>query len=75
MREKWHDLRKDPNDLPKVTDSQSLWLCWINPYGNMCYHQGYYDDKGFYWIDEHSCTKHYPVLDIIAWWKLPQLEE
>lgn len=71
-KEKWHDLRKNPNDLPTATNSQFLWICWINPYGNMCYHQCYYDNKGFYWIDEEFYTKYYPILDIIAWCELPE---
>lgn len=72
---KWHDLRKDPNDLPKYKNSSVNRVCWINEYGNKCYHDAFYDDKGFYWVSEKTCIKRYPVINVIAWVELSEFEE
>lgn len=72
---KWHDLRKNSDDLPKYKNSSVNRICWINEYGNKCYHDAFYDNKGFYWISEKTYTKHYPVIDVIAWTELPMFEE
>lgn len=74
-KEKWHDLRKNPDDLPKYKNSSVNRICWINEYGNKCYHNAFYDDKGFYWVSEKTCTKCYPVIKIIAWCELPEFKE
>lgn len=78
---KWHDLRKDPNDLP-----QSMHCVWVKivepPLPN---YNGSADDytsytTGYYWrdidewvdSDDDDCEAVGPV---VAWCELPKLEE
>lgn len=61
---KWHDLRKDPNDLPK-DDRQCL--CFTSD----CYFVGYYDEEyDQEWHFDEFCTD-----KIDAWCELPKFEE
>ena len=63
-RPQWHDLRKDPNDLPNT--DRNVWVkreseseCQIDNY--------YKDDKGWgIMFREGYCTD-----DVIAWCELP----
>lgn len=65
-REKWHDLRKDPNDLPKPTttvlvilESGVPYVSWIS------------SDKGWWF-----CTNYYIGEDkVIAWCEIPTFDK
>lgn len=60
---KWHDLRKDPDDLPK--DYREC-LCFTSS----CYFVGYYDKYDKEWhLDEFSTDK------IDAWCEFQRFEE
>lgn len=60
----WHDLRKDPNDLPK--NKRNVWCDYSEGYG-----KGLYDkDDGGWWIEGHMyCSI------INAWCELPKFKE
>lgn len=62
-KEKWHDLRVDPNDLPNGDEDC---LCFISE----CYFVGHYvkEDKEWH-FDEFISSK------VIAWCELPRFEE
>ena len=68
----WHDLRKDPNDLPqKVEDerqiSDTVWI-HIDNWGT---EEGYYDYSLKSWIVRCRIVN----LDVIAWCEIPQFKE
>lgn len=57
----WHDLRKDPNDLPE--NKRNVWC----DYGDGC-GKGFYDkDDGGWWIEGHIYCS---IID--AWCELPK---
>lgn len=60
---KWHDLRKDPNDLPK--ESGEYW-CKLKEERRYAF-EIYYIDSLFY-------KSRWEELDIIAWTELPRFE-
>ena len=62
---KWHDLRKDPNDLPVL---ETELLC--QKYSGRCF-VGYYhhNDNKFYPFEKGNS---YDVTDVIAWCEIPQ---
>jgi len=62
----WHDLRKDPNDLP-----EKIKLVLIRLVG--CYVLGWYDGIDFY----NDCNKgeKIPKELFIAWCEIPQFKE
>ena len=62
----WHDLRKDPNDLP-----EKIKLVLIRLLG--CYVLGWYDGIDFY----NDCNKgeKIPKELLIAWCEIPQFKE
>lgn len=62
-RPKWHDLREDPNDLPKGDEDC---LCFVSE----CYFVGHYvkEDKEWH-FDEFMSN------DVIAWTELPKFKE
>ena len=61
---KWHDLRKNPDDLPK--DNREC-LC----FASNCYFVGYYDEEyDQEWHFDEFCTD-----KIDAWCELPKFEE
>lgn len=70
----WHDLRRNPNDLPKYKNSMMIRICWINAYGNKCYRDTFYDGKGFYWVSDKTCYKEYADR-VVAWCELPQFKD
>jgi len=65
-RPQWHDLRKDPNDLPKATtpvlvilESGVPYVSWIS------------SDKGWWF-----CTNYYTGEDkVIAWCEIPTFDK
>lgn len=61
---KWHDLRKDPEDLPKENGDY-----WCKLKDNRLYtFEVYYTDSLFY-------RSRWDELGIIAWCELPKFEE
>lgn len=60
---KWHDLRKNPDDLP--TESKEYW-CKLK--------SGHYDFR-IYYIDSLFYKSHWEELGIIAWCELPKFKE
>lgn len=65
-KEKWHDLRKDPNDLPK--ESGDYW-CKLKEQRRYAF-EVYYKDSLFY-----KSKSRWEELGIIAWCELPEFEE
>ena len=68
----WHDLRKDPNDLPqKVEDerqiSDTVWI-HIDNWGT---EEGYYDYSSKSWIVRCRVVN----ISVIAWCEIPQFNE
>ena len=68
----WHDLRKDPNDLPqKVEDerqiSDTVWI-HIDNWGT---EEGYYDYSLKSWIVRCRVVN----IPVIAWCEIPQFKE
>ena len=71
-RPQWHDLRKDPNDLP---DEGTYLVVWRNDYGYkeifiMNYEED--DEEELHWVDGD-----YEVQDdyIIAWCEIPTFDK
>ena len=68
----WHDLRKDPNDLP---DEGTYLVVWQNDKGYkeifiMNYEED--DEEEFHWVDgDYECHDDY----IVAWCEIPQFKE
>ncbi|MCQ2081657.1 MAG: hypothetical protein MJZ11_08355 [Lachnospiraceae bacterium] len=60
---KWHDLRKDPNDLPKGDEDC---LCFISE----CYFVGHYAKEDKEWHFDEFISN-----GVIAWCELPKFEE
>ena len=71
-RPQWHDLRKDPNDLP---DEGSYLVVWQNARGYrermiMKYEED--DEEELHWFDdENDCWDD----DIIAWCEIPAFDK
>lgn len=68
---KWHDLREDPNDLPKEIEICSNPVYVISPHGNSDLAQ--YDYKSKLWCYKHS--NEHILYEVIAWCELPKFEE
>jgi hypothetical protein len=66
-RNKWHNLRKNPQDLPK---EDGMVLVVDMDYG----HPGYAIAR--YWSESKDFTGHYlSKLDVIAWREIPVFRE
>ena len=63
-RSQWHDLEKDPNDLPE--NKRNVWCDYDDGYG-----KGFYNkDEGGWWIEGHMfCSA------INAWCELPTFDK
>ena len=63
-RPQWHDLLKDPKDLPK--NKRNVWCDYGDGYG-----EGFYDkDDGGWWIEGHIyCST------IDAWCEIPTFDK
>lgn len=62
---RWHDLRKDPADLPK--DKHNVWCKCLDEYG-----EGWYDKDTDTWT---LIYRGYHVHCIEAWCELPTFEK
>ena len=62
----WHDLRKDPNDLPKIKQNKSFYLvvCETKIYEIASFTVNTFFAEGY------DITK-----DVIAWCEIPQFKE
>lgn len=56
----WHDLEKNPNDLPE--NKRNVWCDYGDGYGKGCYNK----DDGGWWIEGHMFCS---IID--AWCELP----
>lgn len=68
---KWHDLRKDPDDLPKEIEIYSVPVYVVSKQGNSDLAQ--YDHRRKLWNYKH--TDEHILYDVIAWAELPKFEE
>lgn len=67
-KEKWHNLRKDPNDLPKLEDKRFWWSITVaNQDGEACM----YNYKRSCWQNSLAGE----IDEVIAWCELPKFEE
>ena len=64
---KWHDLRKDPNDLPEQITLVIMYII-----GN-AYCNGWFNGDG--WIIDNGNMKKIDCENVIAWCELPKFEE
>lgn len=65
---KWHDLRKDPNDLPKLEYRDNSWSITVaNQLGEACH----YNYKQSRW-ENPLFTE---IEGVIAWCELPQYKD
>ena len=65
---KWHDLRKDPNDLPKG----DIWVLAYYDKGVLwCRASRRKFKDGTFWIN----SLHYTIENVIAWCEIPQFKE
>lgn len=64
---KWHDLRKNPNDLPN-----QITLVIMNLFGNV-YCKGWFDEDG--WIVDDGNMRKIDCKNVIAWCEHPKFEE
>ena len=62
----WHDLRKDPNDLPKDTSVKRVFA------GNNEYYRLYYSNGRWIYCDKGG---YYFYGDVIAWCEEPLFKE
>lgn len=62
----WHDLKKNPNDLPKESDEYLVWK--INGYGCKSRALIQYNSRRRFWCVD--CQN-----DVIAWCDIPPEEE
>ena len=70
-RQKWHDLRKDPQDLPKEIEIYSMPVYIVSEHGNSDLAQ--YDYKQKLWCYKYS--NEHILYDVAAWCELPKFEE
>ena len=61
---KWHDLQKDPNDLPK--NRRNVWITYINAYYQTETTEASFRHK--YWV----INGHKTECDVIAWCEIPK---
>ena len=65
---RWHDLRKDPNDLPN--DDRNVYVATLSPYETKENVFEYHFDS---WLGDDWFSN--SVKDVIAWCEIPQFKE
>lgn len=63
----WHDLRKEPNDLPKEFDKP--YLCYVNGHFEVGYYMAYKEQPWHF--DEYYLDNE----DVDAWCEIPQFKD
>ena len=74
-QEKWHDLRKNPKDLPNTNFGRAhITIAYINAYGNPCKMDCCFDGINFiYWDDKKPIGwKKVDIFGNIYAWKYPE---
>ena len=66
-RPQWHDLRKDPNDLPK--NRRNVWITYINGYNQRENTEASFRYK--YWV----ISGHRTGCEVVAWCEEPTFDE
>ena len=66
-RPQWHDLRKDPDDLPK--NRRNVWITYINGYNQRETTEASFRYK--YWV----ISGHKTGCEVIAWCEIPKFKE
>lgn len=66
---KWHDLRKNPDDLPEERGDY-----WIK-YDSASEERGGFYDVHYFEPDKPFYKKHWSEIGVIAWCELPKFEE
>ena len=85
-KSKWHDLRKDPNDLPKCTESEQVIFYvqeyykaiekYINHYCLGFYKKSFLNDDVKLFVERskgYECE--HSTEDVLCWCELPKFEE
>ena len=85
-KEKWHDLRKDPNDLPKCTENEQVIFYvqeyykniekYINHYCLGVYKKSFMDDDVKLFVEKskgYECE--HSTEEVLRWCELPKFEE
>ena len=65
----WHDLRKDPNDLPEERGDY-----WIK-YDDASEERGSFYDVHYFEPEKPFYKKHWSEIGVMAWCRLPKFEE
>ena len=68
-KEKWHDLRKNPNDLPEERGDY-----WIK-YDDASEERGSFYDVHYFEPEKPFYKKHWSEIGVMAWCRLPKFEE
>ena len=66
-RPQWHDLRENPNDLPK--NRRNVWITYINGYNQKETTEASFRYK--YWV----ISGHKTECEVIAWCELPTFDK
>lgn len=85
-QQKWHDLRKDPNDLPKCTENEQIIFYvheyytsidkYINHYCLGFYKKSFMDDDVKLFVERskgYECE--HSTEEVFCWCELPKFEE
>lgn len=69
---RWHDIRKDPNDLPN--DNRNVEICFEFS-KSKCYHTAYYDYEYMEWVMPMDTSPNETFENVIAWREIESFEE
>ena len=69
---RWHDLRKDPNDLPRNLLGKELLICRKSSCGTNYYDLCYHDKKGFNYCDSEYGDIY--LDNVLAWKYIEEFE-
>lgn len=75
---RWHDLRKDPEDLPKARERVLFLTIQMSDENELRYWSGEYAQNGEFFNDDYEgyiTLGSYPLKDIIAWRYIEPFEE
>lgn len=72
QRCRWHDLRKNPNDLPN--SDRNVEICFEFS-KSKCYHTAYYDYEYMEWVMPMDTSPNETFENVIAWCEINPYEE